>query len=107
MPEKKQSNMITIVASIVVGFFIFCSFNLLANYLQLGRKVVKLDKNLNEYEKEDYIPYKNANNIKLSNIAIWNIIPSLLVLVILAVVVFIVNGSHKKAASSSSSDGEF
>ena len=97
---KSQSMVMNLILPIVAGCVLSCCLNILINYFQYGKKVVKLDKNLNEYQDDDYIPNSDVTGVNMMQSIKWNIIPSIINLIVWGIIIWLVNKSISGAAKS-------
>ena len=81
-PSKKPSMLMKLVLPIVAGCLITCCLSVLINSFQYGKKVVKLDKNLDDYNKDQCIPPNDASSANMMQSLKWSIIPAILNLII-------------------------
>ena len=67
---------------IIAGCLLSCCLNVLINNIQYGKNVVKLDKDLEDYENDEYIPNSHVSDVNMLQSLKWNIIPSIINLMI-------------------------
>ena len=70
----------TFAVPIIVGVILTCIFNMLVNYFGYNETIVKINKNLDQYNNE--IPVSDVSEIKTSKKLMWSLIPSTLTLLI-------------------------
>lgn len=84
----------------IVGCLLTCILNILINRFTYGKTVVKLDKNIDNYENE--IDIKEVSDINMTQHLKWSIIPSILNLLVWAGIIWYI--TKPKSGSGSESD---
>ena len=106
VPQKPQSQLMKLVLPIIVGCLLSCCLSVLINNFQYGKKVVKLDKNLDDYQNEDCIPNGDAVDVNMMQSLKWSIIPAIFNLIVWGIVIwFITKPGKAKANTDTDTEG--
>jgi len=93
-PETKpKSQLMNLLLPIIAGCLLSCCLSVLINNFQYGKKVVKLDKNLEDYKNEDCIPNDNATDVNMMQSLKWSIIPAIINLMIWGGIIWFITRS--------------
>jgi hypothetical protein len=95
MPQKPKSQLMKLVLPIIAGCLLSCCLSVLINNFQYGKKVVKLDKNLDNYKDEDAIPYVEATDVNMVQSLKWSIIPAIFNLIVWAGIIWLITKTPK------------
>ena len=106
IPEKSKlkSQLMKLVLPVIAGCLLTCCLNVLLNQFYYGKKVVKLNKNLGDYVKDDYIPHSDVVNINMSQTLKWSIIPAIFNLIIWAGIIWFITQPATKKVDNTSTD---
>ena len=95
MGMKPQSQIIKLVLPVITGCLLSCCLSVLINNFQYGEKVVKLNKNLDDYKNEDVIPIVDATDVNMVQSLKWSIIPSIINLIVWVVIIWLITKPSK------------
>lgn len=89
--NSKISEITIAILIIILVSSLSCIVNTIINNFQYGNNIVKLRKNLTEYNDEDGILYRDALDVNIYQALMWNIMPSICNLIIWGIgIIFIV-----------------
>ena len=94
---KKPSILMKLGLPIIAGCLLTCFLNIIINRFQYGKKIVKLNHNLNEYENEQCIPPSDASVTDMKQSLKWSIIPAILNLIIWGGIIWFLTKPAKKS----------
>jgi hypothetical protein len=73
---EKPSMVMKLVLPVVAGCLLTCCLSVIINYFQYSNKLVKLDKDLDDYNVDECIPPYEAEKTTMIQTLIWSIMPA-------------------------------
>lgn len=94
-PDKTKSQLMKFTLSIITGCLLSCCLSIIMHNFYYGKKVVILDKNLNDYANEESIPRNNVTNVNMMQGFKWSIVPAIFNLIVWIIIIWFITKSPK------------